>query len=303
MEFFKKQRTLIDLMKTKHVATFVFVSIAALFLAEFVLRGLVLLMPVETDLVFGTLPKVGIATDVKGFPNKEVLMTANIVVFGDSMTIGPTVTRLESWPQVVAKLATTSVYSMAVGGYGPVQYAAQLDQALLLRPKVVVVGFYFASDMIDAYTMAYENEYWKSLRDPAFVSARIPTAGRDCGTSVGSQSVQLHCSIAKWNTWLKAKLRVYLRLGDITRGLRVTGSAFIEKKSANTIVMVNDPRMGTVGISTEHQHLFDISEPSVREGWRITRMLFTGMKKRAAGHGARFVVVIIPTKVELYAEY
>ena len=46
---------------------------------------------------------------------------------------------------ILAKLSGESVYNMSLGGYGPIQYLYLLQNlAVKLRPKTVIVGFYFA---------------------------------------------------------------------------------------------------------------------------------------------------------------
>jgi len=60
--------------------------------------------------------------DSNGFRNDSVPKTADIVAIGDSQTYGNGVSPDEAWPRVLARLSFCRVYSMALGGYGPLQY-------------------------------------------------------------------------------------------------------------------------------------------------------------------------------------
>ena len=87
------------------------------------------------------------------FRNARRPETADIVCIGDSMTYGVIVPASESWPVILAKLSGESVYNMGLGGYGPIQYLYLLQNlAVKLRPRTVIVGFYFGNDFFDVYT-------------------------------------------------------------------------------------------------------------------------------------------------------
>lgn len=113
--------------------------------------------------------------DLLGFRNRRVPNVADIVVLGDSQTYGNNVPLEQNWPhQMQAQLAhkRASVYSMAVGGWGAVQYLDMFAKAVRLQPRVVVVAFYSGNDPLDSFTMAYGAPRWHSL---------IPDPGLDAG--------------------------------------------------------------------------------------------------------------------------
>lgn len=47
------------------------------------------------------------------------------------------------------------VYQLASGGYGPAHYLLLLDEAMPLKPKVILAPYYFGNDNIDAYQLVY----------------------------------------------------------------------------------------------------------------------------------------------------
>ena len=105
--------------------------------------------------------------DALGFRNRAVPIVADVVALGDSQTVGRNATLDWSWPALLAEqlpLKQPLVYSMASGGWGPVQYLYMAEKALAFRPRVLVVAFYTGNDAYDAVKVAYNLEAWTSLR-------------------------------------------------------------------------------------------------------------------------------------------
>jgi len=104
--------------------------------------------------------------DEWGFRNARRPETADIVCIGDSMTYGMTARARESWPAVLAEIRGGTVYNMGLGGYGPIQYLHLMKTlAVRLRPKTVIVGFYFGNDFFDVYNLVRFNENWSSYSE------------------------------------------------------------------------------------------------------------------------------------------
>jgi len=104
--------------------------------------------------------------DVLGFRNRAVPDVADIVTIGDSQTYGNNAVLDENWPsQMQHKLATqdASVYSMATGGWGAVQYLDMFLNATVFKPRVVIVAFYTGNDSLESFQMAYGVEHWAAL--------------------------------------------------------------------------------------------------------------------------------------------
>jgi len=95
--------------------------------------------------------------DANGFRNRGVPDTTDIVAIGDSQTYGTGVALDQAWPRVLEKLTLCRVYSMAVGGYGPLQYAVLAQQALRFKPRLMLVGIYFGNDFFDNWEMYLRN--------------------------------------------------------------------------------------------------------------------------------------------------
>jgi len=133
---------------------------------------------VRTRPLFPDLGLIG-PHDLLGFRNRAIPTAADVVTIGDSQTYGNNAALEQNWPsQMAASLAprACTVYSMAAGGWGAVQYLEMLDKAVRLRPAVLVVALYTGNDPLESFTMAYASERWADLRpDPELSSTDAPS--------------------------------------------------------------------------------------------------------------------------------
>ena len=116
--------------------------------------------------------------DILGFRNRQIPNVADIVVLGDSQTYGNNAILSQNWPSYMTEqlvIPPQNVYSMAVGGWGAVQYLEMFSNAVAFLPRVVVVAFYTGNDPLESFNMAYGYEHWKALRpDPTLTTADVP---------------------------------------------------------------------------------------------------------------------------------
>ena len=114
--------------------------------------------------------------DAWGFRNKTVPASTNIVAIGDSQTYGASAAAKDSWPSTLQRISKLSVYNLALGGYGPVQYFHLLTTyATKLKPKIIIVGFYFGNDLLETYRIVHNNKHWQYLRRDG--SSRFDSGG------------------------------------------------------------------------------------------------------------------------------
>ena len=124
---------------------------------------------VEDEILHHTIAPNSSGHDSWGFRNKRVPRSAKIVTIGDSQTYGIAASAGNSWPETLQNLINEDVYNLSLGGYGPVQYTYLLEKrAFDLSPSVVIVGFYFGNDLLDAYKLVYTKQYWIELRRKDF---------------------------------------------------------------------------------------------------------------------------------------
>lgn len=115
--------------------------------------------------------------DVLGFRNLLVPSVTDVIAIGDSQTYGLNASMEQSWPKVLQQQLGDSreVYSMAMGGWGAVQYVAMFGNATVLRPRVVIIAFYSGNDPLDSFITAYGMERWADFRlDPDLEAGDAP---------------------------------------------------------------------------------------------------------------------------------
>lgn len=113
--------------------------------------------------------------DLLGFRNRAVPNIADFIAIGDSQTYGNNVSLEENWPSILqSRLASkgASVYAMATGGWGAVQYLDMFTKATALQPLVVAVAFYTGNDPVESFTAAYGDKRWADLRPDPNLSAK-----------------------------------------------------------------------------------------------------------------------------------
>ncbi len=115
--------------------------------------------------------------DLLGFRNRAVPNDADIIVIGDSHTYGNNVIMWENWPHILeANLPkNVSVYSMATGGWGGVQYFYAFAKSLALVPRIVIIAFYTGNDSLETFSMAYGSEKWSYfIIDKTLTKSDVP---------------------------------------------------------------------------------------------------------------------------------
>jgi hypothetical protein len=219
--------------------------------------------------------------DAWGFRNPSVPASADIVAIGDSQTYGVSVTSRNAWPAQLARLTGKTVYNLALGGYGPVQYLHLLKtKALSLSPKVVIVGLYFGNDLLDAHRMTHKE---------------TPRAGR-----VSAADSKMLRGVRDW----LARHSVIYGMTSIAVGARLR-LAEVEASESDSIVIVEDPARGFRTGLTPQKRLaaLDLSNQTIMEGLKITLEAIHGMMEVCKAAGIKLLVVLIPTKESVYSEH
>lgn len=90
--------------------------------------------------------------DQRGFRNASIPASPSLVALGDSQTYGSQVRPDQAWPRQLERLGAGDTYTMGFPGWGPAQELLELDEALALDPRSVVVALYTGNDLVDAYT-------------------------------------------------------------------------------------------------------------------------------------------------------
>jgi hypothetical protein len=253
------------------------------------------------DKVLGAVPSPSALAgfDNWGFRNREVPKTADIVAVGDSHTYGNTARMVDSWPYVLGQLTGQRVYNLSLGGYGPIQYFyLSKTRALELKPKMIIWGFYMGDDFEGAYSMTYGYDAWAYLRqlppqkvDP-YIWETPPAVGR----------------FRKMRMWLSRHSVVYQLLfhtgigGEVKGEIQIRNAAELYPGVATSIV-VPDKHIEEAFRPLGLLQWLDQDNPSVREGMRISFEVLKETNEICKRNHAQFVVVVIPVKEQVFAEY
>ena len=239
--------------------------------------------------------------DALGFRNALVPDQVDVIAIGDSMTYGFGVTREDSWPSQLANLLGKPVYNMALGGYGPLQYLHLAEhEAAKLRPKLLLVGFFFGNDLIEAYRMAYDNSHWHSWRQ-----AGAADAGNLEYLVVEQAQPKKRFGVLRDWLYQNSVLYSMVRANVLVRFAYWEQERIAKQVDQNDQMAWSDPDVPAVKtifgprlrLSTMDQQL-----RSAKEGLRITKKAFSQMMKQTGSEGAQMMVVLIPTKERVYCD-
>lgn len=249
--------------------------------------------------------------DANGFRNASVPRQVEIVTLGDSQTWGVNAKREDSWPQQLSSISGHSLYNMGLGGFGPVQYQVLASQALSLSPKLIIVGVYLGNDIYDAYSMAYQHENYRNLRDTKAPSNLTEDTVGPRASSLWNQEKDFHKhfgrgSASGWSFWFREHLAVGRLLN---RSGLWPGSADVDFEIDRRWALAQ-PDHGAVCADAGIQTVFtpayrleglDLSEPRIAEGLKITKNLLSDMQRQAEANKVKLLILLIPTKESAYS--
>jgi len=254
------------------------------------------------DKALGAVPSPGARSgfDAWGFRNPKIPETVDIVAIGDSNTYGNTATMEQSWPYVLAKLTGQRVYNMGMGGYGPNQYSYLLkNRALSLKPRMVICGLYMGDDFENAYSITYGLDYWASLRNVQVQKAQYEI------WDTTSASVSWNKRVRVWFSQHSVVYQLVFHgplMGRLQGEFQIKNAAELYPGVATALYIPEKHileafRPGSLAIRLDQR------SPAVQEGMRITFELLKEMKELCDQHKIQFVVVVIPTKEQVFSEY
>jgi lysophospholipase L1-like esterase len=283
---------------------------ASLALGEGVIRLVVnpgdfLLATVVSDPVLGQrIEPHTTGHDGLGFRNASTPERADIVAIGDSQTYGVGAARDASWPSQLAGLLSEPVYNMALGGYGPLEYVHLAKrEARKLRPRTLLVGFYFGNDLVEACRAAQERPYWRDWQQAG--SAVVSCDIEDDQPGAESEPGRLFGGLRDWlsrHSVLYALVRSAVLAPLAARG---KNEAAPEVPADRQMPWTDPSAVAVQSIFTPQRRLsvLDPRQPRVQQGLRITKRAFAAIKSEADEGGRRLLVVLIPTKERAYCRY
>ena len=258
--------------------------------------------------------------DSRGFRNPEALEQADVVVVGDSQTWGVNVPQNRNWPSQLAEAGKVSVYSMALGGWAPPQYAALLDDAIALHPKVFLMAIYFGNDFAESCSYVYQDNspfaQWRSnsasivpfLQEMEGRQERYIQTFRDFFARKKFDAVR---SDPRRRVWLWLIRHFHLARIAQEYGLipGYPSTAELDRLSArewaeqhpDTSAVYDHGGVSTVLTFGYRHTVLDRSVPCIMDGIRITKAIISAMRSTLGAAEVKLGVVLIPTKEMVYA--
>jgi hypothetical protein len=258
--------------------------------------------------------------DTHGFRNPEVPPSADVIALGDSQTYGTGVADTKSWPRQLESMSGKTVYSMAYGGYGPVHSLILWEEALALKPAIIIEALYAGNDLYDAFNLVYNNGQQVALKttDPRLqqrvreAEALEPVAERVVRISkMGAGGNPAARKTLATGGMLSRHSRVYglLRRLRYELGRRIPDSrdtwdearAFAATHADYTQIFDNG-RFRTVFTAEYRLAALDREDPRITEGRGIVLRAIQRMHRQATDGNIRFIVLFIPTKELVFEE-
>jgi len=262
--------------------------------------------------------------DARGFRNDSRSGPISIVALGDSQTYGTDIKREEAWPQQLGQMTDSTVYNMACGGWGPTQSLQLFDDAISLKPKIIIEAFYSGNDLYDSFSNVYYDGQLVDLKTrDEHESSRVLEAEKnetlrakvmrlyEQGGATNAfappppQVQQPLSSSDRIRKFLGDHVRIYQLLALLKRGLQAKGSENdweSEKAAARSesdkdyYYIFEAAKLQTVFTPRLRLVALDQTDSRISEGLRISLEAIKQMRLKAHAAGIDFQVMLIPTK-------
>jgi hypothetical protein len=257
--------------------------------------------------------------DKNGFRNPLTSDTADIVAIGDSQTYGTSVDFQTPWPRVLEKISSCQVYSMALPGYGPLQYALLARRAARFKPRLILIGIYFGNDLYDNWQMYLRNpsKYLvpEDLLRPALERERHNPLSRDVEEffTMGQTDVQKSESASAW--WLRRFLSQHSAIWGFGRAIKnqllppnsVLSAEFRTAVAALTPTQLEYASIfegadwSTIFTSRYRDAAENYEDPRIQVGYWLTQWAIQDIDQLAKQNGISLMFILLPTKESVFA--
>jgi hypothetical protein len=260
--------------------------------------------------------------DKNGFRNASIPQSVDVVAIGDSQTWGINADVTETWPSMLGTLTNSSVYSMALGSWGPLQYDLLTDDALNMSPKIIVVGLYFGNDIFDSCNHVYGTESYnryknrnelssiksdlhqlldrlKSVDDGAVRDQYARAYLQQLSTDPLTQSIK---TLADHSMVVRILMsRGILPSIPSTEQLYVIASRAWAKEHPDAAMVYHKGGISTTMTFGYRRVGVDLDNKCIKDGVRITKDVFDSIASKVRNAKVRILFVFIPTKELVYA--
>lgn len=255
----------------------------------------------------GTFHQFAFQTDDEGFRNARVRERIDIAALGDSFTDAMTLAIDEAWPTRLERQTGMAVQNYGTAGFGPQQELLTLKEyAGRHHPRIVVLAYFAGNDLFDAEAF---DEFTRT--DGA---VRRPVQGWQIkGVVSRADNWFLVSALRATGTWLSKLERAEARADATAPGggsdrSRPTSTA---EPLASRDGVAFDRGMFSASVNGHglrwafmppYLNTLTMTERELaaRRGWMLTKQTIAEMQDFSRGIGARFVVMFLPFKSQVY---
>jgi hypothetical protein len=253
--------------------------------------------------------------DEAGYRNPARPRQADIVVLGDSHAYGPA-DASAAWPYRLGAQLGRRVYNMALPGYGPAHSLLQLDEAMALAPRLVIVAPYFGNDFYDTYVLgrrrpdvvalvaagpraeAAQADARRKIEDD--VDVLLPTRRADAYTEAGPRAwASRHVKLWGLVRALRARVAPAAVPAILSRDF-TTASAALTAAERRLASPFDGGDWRTILTPTYRARALDDRDPRIRVGVEAATAALLGLHDRTRAVGIRSLVVLLPTKESVF---
>ena len=252
-----------------------------------------------------------------GYRNAERPDRAAIVALGDSQTYGTGVRRDEAWPPVLGRRLGVRVYNMGNPNFGAPQYWLELEHALSLQPRVVLLTVYFGNDLYDAFRLATINPEVTALVDPDVLERARELEERSPLSTIGqtlfAQRIGRQRELGTARRLLSEYSKTYSLASTFSRTLSQRATPAVRSRDFATTQRSLTPKRRALSAPYEgdgwrtfltslyRREVVDHRDPRIEAGLAAIRASIDRIAARCRQAGVRLVVVFIPTKESVFA--
>ena len=259
--------------------------------------------------------------DAKGFRNPSVPEAVDIVALGDSQTYGSGVEGDEAWPARLQALSGYRVYNMAFGGWGPTHSLVLFDEALAMKPRLIIEAFYGGNDLYDAFNMVYNRGQLPEFQNPsADVREAVRAAERSQPLAVTVSRLYQAGDLYPQHSTVRSFLAMHSKIYGLLRAIwyetqqrlvsDVPAAAWNDAKARaaaapdpTTFEIFEEGERRTIFNSSYRLTGLDLDDVRIGEGLRIALAAIDRMSERAESEGIGFLVILLPTKQQVFRPF
>ena len=242
--------------------------------------------------------------DPKGFRNAVVPERVFIVALGDSQTYGFGVSREEAWPKQLEMLGHITTYNMSFSGYGPTHSLALLNEALQLRPKLVIEAFYAGNDLYDSYNHVYRLKQLPYLRteDKETLNA---ISEKEAAAPFPSRYSRLYAKpgAEPHRSDLREFFAEHSKIYGLFRALYEFSETVASAPPIKDSFVFHYGGLRTTLTPRYRLRAVDLSDPRIVEGHRVSLEAVRLLKEQSESNSVGFIVLLLPTKEMVFKDF